>query len=70
MWWVINGSANTACGYINGQWNGFRASPKKLGVHMDGWLASLKQVIGEAEFDIVEAIIPQKYQFPSEFGKT
>jgi len=31
---------------------------KKLGVHMDGRLASLKQVIGEAKFDIVEAITP------------
>ena len=31
---------------------------KKLAVHMDGRLASLKKDIGEAECDIVEAMTP------------
>jgi len=31
---------------------------KKLAVHMDGRLASLKDAIAEAEFDIVEALTP------------
>jgi len=31
---------------------------KKLAIHMDGRLASLKEDIGKAEFDIVEAITP------------
>jgi hypothetical protein len=33
-------------------------SDKRLGVHMDGRLASLKDAIAEAEFDIVEALTP------------